>query len=68
MALSPLPVVSADQFVVPTQVWAHVPTELQGCTIRLLARLALNLVVTQAAQPEAAAAQEALDARPGFSI
>ena len=64
----PLSVVSADQLVVPTQVWADVPTELQGCTIRLLARLALNLVITQAAHPEAAPAKEALDARPGFPI
>jgi hypothetical protein len=36
---------SAPLDVVPTQVWAHIPPDLQQCTIRLLAHLALNWVV-----------------------
>jgi hypothetical protein len=33
---------SADRFVVPTQVWASLSTELQGRAIRLLAHLAYS--------------------------
>lgn len=33
--------------IAPTQVWAHVPTELQQQTIQLLTRLAVNWVVAQ---------------------
>ena len=40
--------VSTPPHVAPTQVWACVPTELQQRTIHLLARLAVNWVVTQA--------------------
>jgi hypothetical protein len=40
--------VSTPLHVAPTQVWARVPTELQQRTIQLLARLAVNWVVTQA--------------------
>ncbi len=40
--------VSTPSHVAPTQVWARVPTELQQRTIQLLARLAVNWVVTQA--------------------
>lgn len=40
--------VSTPPHVAPTQVWARVPTELQQRTIQLLARLAVNWVVTQA--------------------
>lgn len=40
--------VSTPPHITPTQVWARVPTELQQRTIQLLARLAVNWVVTQA--------------------
>jgi len=45
MVVSP---VSTPPHVAPTQVWAWVPTALQQQTIQLLARLAVNWVVTQA--------------------
>jgi oligoendopeptidase F len=41
------PAVSAEQHVALTQVWAHVPHDLQQRTIRLLAQLAVNWVVAQ---------------------
>ena len=37
---------STPALVAPTQIWAHVPAELQQRTIRLMAQLAVNLVVT----------------------
>jgi hypothetical protein len=40
--------VSTPPHVAPTQIWAWAPTELQQRTIQLLARLAVNWVVTQA--------------------
>ncbi len=40
--------VSTPPHIAPTQVWARVPTELQQRMIQLLARLAVNWVVTQA--------------------
>ena len=43
--------VSTPPHVAPTQVWARVPTELQQRTIQLLARLAVNWVVTQSRRP-----------------
>jgi hypothetical protein len=42
--------VSTPLHVVPTQVWARVPTELQQRTIQLLTRLAVNWVVAQSRQ------------------
>ena len=39
--------VSTTPHIAPTQVWARVPTELQQRMIQLLARLAVNWVVTQ---------------------
>lgn len=50
------------QFVTPTQVWAHVPIELQQRTIQLMAQLAMNLVVAQVPQPELRRNEEVADA------
>ncbi len=38
---------SADRLVTPIQVWAYVPHDLQQRTIRLIAQLAMHLVVAQ---------------------
>ena len=41
-----VPAASATPLVAPTEICAHVPAELQQRTIRLMAQLAVNLVVT----------------------
>ena len=48
----PISATVPKQLVTPTQVWAHVPTELQQRTIQLMAQLAMNLVVAQTPQSE----------------
>ena len=42
----PVPGASATPLVAPTEIWAHVPADLQQRTIRLMAQLAVNLVAT----------------------
>lgn len=41
---------SANHFVLPTQVWPALATELQAHAVWLLAQLAFNLVTAQAEQ------------------
>ena len=61
--LSPTP------HVAPTQVWARVPTELQQRTIQILARLAVNWVVTQARRSDLGpSSQEVAHARPRHTV
>ena len=44
--------VSTPPHVAPTQVWARVPSALQPRTIQLLARLAVNWVVTHSGRSD----------------
>ena len=64
MVVSTVSTVSTTPHVVPTQVWARVPSELQQRTIQLLARLAVNWVVTQTRRSDSGpSAQEVAHAR-----
>lgn len=61
--------VSTPPHVAPTQVWARVPTELQQRTIQLLARLAVNWVVTQAQRSDTGpSAQEVTHALLHYTV
>jgi hypothetical protein len=55
-----VPSSSVTPLVSPSQVWTRLAAEHQGRAVRLLVRLACNLVAAQAALPST----EACDARP----
>ena len=61
--------VSTPPHVAPTQVWARVPSALQQRTIQLLARLAVNWVVTQARRSDPGpSSQEVAHALPHYTV